>query len=481
MTTLARATSLRTPLRMATALATTMATTLATTLLGGCDLLTDPFSTNDFSGDPFPIAVERSSGAVILHAREQVGYLPAMIDVMAQFSIHDPGPLPSPEVMPRSLLLLSGPEEAPIPRARLSGSIVELHPCANTTANYRCEVGKDGALQSVHFTIGADLLAGDALRLELGADQAFLLPDIAGSDTDRSDACDALFSQPFRGGGTLLLGGTELPYVGRRIAISACAAPLFPLPPLDPDGATAAPAATGSVAKAGGPALGRAVVPSGPQHGLPLRDRGVDLLLVASTAVGVTLLSESAYDRYALASNLPLSASLPRDGAVTLQSGRIVGRNATVSSIALVGKSTKRGACGDVYAHRYLTFSDELSRCAPAQPNCPCDDLPCGAPAVVELPTAVPVLVIADAEPLLLGLRTELRPDEAEVDGVLGTDVLARLSVDIDYPNNRLLARCAAPADGATCLARPEYPNRDRLDRVRRCLANQVPASLVAR
>lgn len=449
---------------------------LAALAAGGCDLLTDPFSTNDFSGDPFPVAVERTSGAVILHAREQVGYLPAMIDVMAPFSIHDPGPSPTPEVMPRSLLLLSGPEGAPIPRARVSGPIVELHPCANTAANYRCEVGKEGALQSVHYTIGADLLAGDAVRLELGSNLLYLYPDIAGSDTDRSDACDALFSAPFRGGGTLLLGGTELPYIGRRIAISACAAPRFPEPPPDPD--EAAVAAPGGAARRADRRGEPARALPGPRLGLPLRDRGVDLLMVASTAVGVTLLSESAYDRYAIANNLPLSAALPQNGAVTLQSGRILGRSATLSSMALVGKSTQRGACGDVYAHRYLTYNDQLSQCTPSQPSCPCDNLPCGAPAVVELPTAVPVLVIADAEPLLLGLRTELRPDEAEVDGVIGTDLLARLSVDIDYPNNRVLARCAAPADGVACLARPEYPNRDRLDRIRRCLANQVPASL---
>lgn len=447
---------------------------IAALTAGGCDLLTDPFSTNDFSGDPFPVAVERTSGAVILHAREQVGYLPAMIDVMAPFSIHDPGPSPTPEVAPRSLLLLSGPEGAPIPRARVSGPVVELHPCASSAPNYRCEVGKEGALQSVHYTIGADLLAGDALRLELGSDLLYLYPDIAGSDTDRSDACDVLFAAPFRGGGTLLLGGTELPYIGRRIAISACAAPRFPDPPPDPDEV----AAVARPAGRHGPLAG--ALP-GPRLGLPLRDRGVDLLMVASTAVGVTLLSETAYDRYAIANDLPLSAALPQDGAVTLQSGRILGRSTTLSSMALVGKSTERGACGDVYAHRYLTYSDQLSQCTPSQPSCPCDNLPCGAPAVVELSTAVPVLVIADAEPLLVGLRTELRPDEAEVDGVIGTDLLARLSVDIDYPNNRVLARCAAPADGVACLARPEYPNRDRLDRIRRCLANQVPATLGVR
>jgi len=436
---------------------------LASISVTGCDLLTDPFSTNDFSGDPFPVPVALESGAVLLHAREQVGYFPALIDVMAPFSIHDPGPSSNAQVNQRSLLLLSGPEDAPIARARVAGSIVELHPCSSTDPNYRCEVGSDGALQSVHYTIGADLLAGDALRLDLSQQRMFLFPDIPGADSDRSDACDAVFAQPFRGGGTLLIGGTELPYVGRRIAISACAAPRFPAsPPLPDEDLEAA-------LRAGG---------RGPRLGLPPRERGVDLLLVASTSVGVTLIAESAYDRYALAEGLPLSATLPRTGGVTLQSGRIEGRPTTLSSLALVGKASERGACGDVYAHRYLTYDVVRSKCQPADRNCPCDDLPCGAPAVVELPTAVDVLIISDAEPLLLGLRTELRPDEAEVDGVIGTQLLARMSFDIDYPNNRLLARCAGPADGTSCLTRPEYPNPDRLDRIVRCLANQVPATL---
>jgi hypothetical protein len=435
--------------------------TLVPVAAAGCDLLTDPFSTNDFSGDPFPVPVALQSGAVLLHAREQVGYLPALIDVLAPFSIYDPGPSPAAQVNQRSLLLLSGPEEAPIARARVSGPIVDLHPCSNTDPNYRCEVGRDGALQSVHYTIGADLLAGDALRLDLSQQQLFLFPDIPGADSDRSDACDAVFSQPFRGGGTLLIGGTELPYVGRRIAISACAAPRFANPPLLPNENPDA-----------------ALLVAGPRFGLPPRERGVDLLLVASTSVGVTLLAESAYDRYALAEGLPRAATLPRTGGATLQSGRIACRPAKLSSLALVGKASARGACGDVYAHRYLTYDVVRSKCQPAERNCPCDNLPCGAPAVVELPTSVDVLLISDAEPLLLGLRTELRPDEAEVDGVIGTELLARMSFDIDYPNNRVLARCAGPADGTTCLTRPEYPNPDRLDRVVRCLANQVPSTI---
>lgn len=408
----------------------------------GCDLITEPFNTNDFSGDPYPIDIKLDNGAVLLSTRESVGEKASLLDVLAPFSIIDSGKASAPvSVRSRSLLLLSEPPASPgqlVARARLSGSIIELHPCEGDLV---CEVGADGNVSPVQVTVGADLLAGDALRLSLAQKQLFLFPDIAGSDAERARVCDAVFSGPFRGGGTLLIGGTELPFVGRRIAIPTCAKPV-PLVPPPPDP---------------------------PPGGIP-RQRGVDLLLMMSTSVGITLLSESAYERYRIYAGGAPSAALPA-GSVTLVSGTIEGRRASLASLALVGKSTERGACGDVFAHRFLTESEE---CTPNTPGCPCTRLPCGAPAVMELPEAVEVLIIPDSTPLLAGLRVELHPDEAEVDGVLGTDVLRRMTLDIDYPNNRVLMRCSpGPEDDATCVARPELPNNTELDyrcRVNACL-----------
>ncbi len=56
----------------------------------------------------------------------------------------------------------------------------------------------------------------------------------------------------------------------------------------------------------------------------------------------------------------------------------------------------------------------------------------------------IDVLVISDDEPVLQALRTELAPDQANVDGILGTEVMLGLVIDADYPNNRMLMRCPA-------------------------------------
>ncbi len=467
-------------------------------LLSGCDLLTDPFSTNDFSGDPFPIAVDTSSGAVSLFARgDGVAEGTALLDILAPVSIVDPSsPTAAPRIETRSLALLAPPDR--IQRALLSGQLIELHPCDTGVTDPaqlqdNCTVGGEGREQEISLTIGADLLAGDALRLELQQRRMFLLPDIAGTDSDRSDACDAVFSQPFRGGGTLLIGGTELPYLGRRIVITACANPIE-VTPLNPT--LLAPAARlASLLPPWAASWAPRAVPT---------QRGIDLLLVTSTAVSETLLSESAYRRYLL-SVMPddqIDAFLAAQpaGYVTLISGRVDGRRATLPSLALVGKSTERGACGDVYAHRYLTRDDNLnppfmeeldeedqdgiiSACLPGTVDCPCDSLPCGAPAIVELAGSgdaqLNVLVIPDDNPLLVGLRTELHPDEAEVDGVIGNELISRLSFDVDYPNNRVLARCAEPVNGGSCLARPELPNFEYGQRMTCCLAPLCPVDTI--
>ncbi|HRC55294.1 MAG TPA: hypothetical protein PKU97_05180, partial [Kofleriaceae bacterium] len=312
-----------------------------------------------------------------------------------------------------------------VARALLEGPVLELHPCDEPT----CVVGNSGAEIPFQVVLGADLFAGDALRLDLGKSRISVFPDIAGSASQRTALCEAVFPEPFRGGGTLVLGGTEVPYVGRRITVSSCVAPK-----------------TTDV----------------------ISERGTDLMLLVSTALGPTLLSESAYQRYRVVRQaqtglpVPELATLPA-AAVTIPSGRLQGRTTTLPALTLVGQATDRGACGEVYWHKVLLEDD----CEPQNRTklCTAKKERCGAPAMVELSRPVQVLVIADAEPLLAGLRTELHPETPEVDGVLGTELLRSLELDIDYPNNRLLARCSA----AQCTIFPDLPNLDTCERARSC------------
>jgi hypothetical protein len=406
---------------------------LAAALLGGCNYLTDSFVINTFSGDPFPTTVDTSSGAIVVGVQEQdLTMRTAVLDVLSPITLIDRGPDVAQSVDYPPLVLVGehvsgGPFD--LPRARFEApQVLTLHPCAEPT----CAVGTPTSPRPFDAIIGLDTFASDALRLHLAADpttdpdQIFILPDIGGDETHRTRACDAVFPTPFRGGGTLLVGGTELAFSNWRIVVDTCIAP-------DPD-----PAKLQS-------------------------QRGTDALLVASTAIGITLLDRSAYNRYhQLDPTTPGYDDLTDLETVLLPSGAISGRKTTLPSVAFVAKSgsSPRAPCRQVYAHHFLTPRDCLS----TDTDCPCDggDTFCNVPAVVELkpPAGIDILVVDDDNFTLQALRTELRPDQPEVDGILGTDALRTLELDVDYPNARLLGRCSV--DRSICTTRPELVAGDR-------------------
>lgn len=397
----------------------------------GCTLITDSFLTNDFSGDEYPIEVEISSGAVMLGLRqagaEDRG---AVLDLLSPVTLVDPGPMASPSVSIADVHLLGangpgGPIEQP--RAKLTeAQLIALHPCDTDD----CVVGSAASPLPYQAIIGADVLAGDAVRLRLSDSQIFVLPDIGGDTKHRTYACDAVFPSPYRGGGTLIIAGTELAFGGRRIALQACLG-------ADPD-------------------------PAKPQG-----QRGADALLVMSTSVGVSILGETAYARYRIAHpSAPALATLP-SLTVNLPSGPITGNLTTLETLALVASSSSspRAACRQVYgSHLILQRDCEIGE------DCPCEngDTFCAQPAIVELrpPTGLEVLVVSDANPILQALRTELRPDQAEVDGILGTNALRTAEIDVDYPHNRVLARCSAEG----CVTRPELQDRTDRTQIQGCL-----------
>ncbi|MGE5182589.1 MAG: hypothetical protein ACM31C_11025 [Acidobacteriota bacterium] len=403
-------------------------------LLAGCSYVTDSFTTNDFSGDPFPFPIENAGGAIVIGVQPDGDTVhTGVLDVMSPVTIVDHGPQAAPTIDFPNVTLFgvrAATGELDLPRAKLiEPQLVTLHPCSGP----ECDVGTDASPTAITSIVGMNAFASDALRLDLANGQIFILPDIAGDETARSYACDAVFPLPFRGGGTLLVGGTEVPFANWRIAIGACFAP-------DPN-------------------------PSALQSA-----RGADMLLVASTSIGTSLLAATSYQRYhdeqcpntSVPCAIPDVATLPVASAF-LPSGLVTGHLATIPSLALVGNSTSRprAPCRQVYANHYLAVQNCDN---PADPStCPCynaSDSPhtsafCAAPATVELAPAagLPMLVIDDADPTLQALRAELRPNQPEVDGVLGTSALQGLQLDLDYPHARLLGRCS---DASVCSARPE-------------------------
>jgi hypothetical protein len=108
--------------------------------------------------------------------------------------------------------------------------------------------------------------------------------------------------------------------------------------------------------------------------------------------------------------------------------------------------------------------------------DCPCKngDAFCNVPAILELtpPGGIDVLVVDDTDPTLQALRTELRPDQPEVDGILGTNVLRGAEIDVDYPHDRLIARCP----GGNCSARPGLALAQDVCQINRCITGSATA-----
>lgn len=409
-------------------------------LLAGCEYITGSFERNPFSGDPYPILIDNHYGALVIGVNE-VGTTEqrtGVLDVLSPLTLIDRGPGLAPRIDLTSLVLEGARTpggELDLPRALLKDhNVATLHPCDAMT----CEVGTGIEPLGFDALVGMDSFGGDALRLHLATSEITILPDIAGDELHRSRSCDAVFPEPFRGGGTLLIGGAEVVFANWRIAIDACIAP-------------------------------------SPDPLLVQNARGVDALFVLSTAIGTSMINESTYERMRQLDpvrglDTPPLDMLP-EHTLFLPSGPVVGRLTSLPGLALVGNSSTspRAPCRQVYASHFLAERD----CITGEAECPCTDNTsldngCQAPAMVELSASAPisVLVVPDADPTLQALRAELRPNRPEVDGILGTEALHAFELDLDYPHLRLLARCVDPT---LCSARPLLVNSEARAYVNGC------------
>ncbi|HUQ03246.1 MAG TPA: hypothetical protein VM261_12175 [Kofleriaceae bacterium] len=369
---------------------------------------------DDVAGDPFPIAVDRAGGAFVvgLKADGDQFVRTAVVDVLSPLTILDQAAEVAPARRSGTLDLME-PEQADgsrITRVRWDATVLGMHPCASGAP---CEIGAAGQPLEIGAVIGGDILRRNAITFEPRTDTMYVLPDVAGDNETRGDACEVVVPRPFYGGGTLRIGDTEVGFAGTRVALGVCLSP-------DPDA---------------------------PEP----KDRGTDAALVLSTGIGLSIIGEARYAAWADANGGPALSTLPPAFAL-LPSGLVQGRLGRIDRLAIVGTSTApRGACREVFAHHLLSDRN----CAPTDgDDCPCEnDSSCQVAAIAEISPATPieVVVVPDEDPLLQSLRAELRPEQPEVDGILGMNALATTAFDVDYPNNRLLFRCVA----AGCVARP--------------------------
>jgi hypothetical protein len=373
------------------------------------------------SGDAFPIHAGRAGGAFIVAFTSDVdpagaAARPAVVDVLSPITIIDlEDRAPRRSAVELTMLAPPTPGAATVvARARFDTTALLLHPCATAGP---CPIGDPAAPTLIGAVIGADTLRGDAVRFEPDTSTMYVVDELGGSDEARDQACDALLPAPFYGGGTLVVGDTELGFDGLRIAVDVC---LLPAQPRD----------------------------------RPLAVAGTDAAMVLSTGLGVSILGEARYQQWRDETKAPALSTLP-EATVLLPGGPVEGRLATIPAIDIGGGgSSSRGACHDGYANRLLTARNCLDT-----DDCPCGDDPfCAAPAVLELapPAPIDVVVVPDTSPVLQALRAELRPARPEIDGILGIGALGGAVVDVDYPNNRVLLRCVPPAED--CVADPSAP-----------------------
>ncbi|HEY4243619.1 MAG TPA: hypothetical protein VGM88_27590 [Kofleriaceae bacterium] len=417
-------------------------------LLAGCDLITDSFRVNNFSGDAYPIHIDESTGAVVVGIREDgVPDRIGIIDVLSPVTIADSGTQEASANLYANLTIMGAASPGGalnVPRAEFTDTtLYSAHPCDAAD----CSVGTDDTNEVFSVIIGGNSLAGDALRLRLGDDEIFVLADVGGSDTNRTQSCDAVFDSPYRGGGTLVIAGTETSFGNYRPTVQACLGP-------DSDATVK----------------------------LPQQARGTDAEFVISTAIGTSILGEVAYSRYVAGHpSAPALADLPM-GSVYLPSGPVTGHVATLPALTLVATSgsNPRAPCRQAYSSHFFMESEsgtstgfrECHHPDDGSEDCPCDadntDEFCAVPGIVELTPAagVPVLVIPDSDPTLQALRIEESPDQPEVDGLLGNDVLGAMELDLDYPHDRILGRCTT----TECQTRPEIDDTDDRDAVCTCI-----------
>lgn len=388
--------------------------------------------------DPFPIRFDDSQGVVTLGADFGAGAVPAVLDTLAPVTVIDPlttGGSVDAARRRRVEITLLGLDQAgspSVPRARFPDtSAIELHPCPGDAL---CRIGAGPAMVDFGVLLGTDILGRASLRIDFAAKELRFFPEMAGTEADLTSDCQAVYQSAFAGGGTMLVGGTEVPYSGRRAVIGAC---------LD-------------------------------QVDAPVdSERGTDALLAISTGTGVSLLAASAYDRYAEATGAPARGELVA-GQLLLASGPTdvlfteIGRAALVGSLS--DETGQRGPCRELYLNRLMS----VNACNQGQVEpCPCPDGDafCRTAAAVDLTGPIAVAVVPDDHPLLQSLRDELRPERPELDGVLGAAALGRLRIEFDYPNGRMAARCRVPLG---CTTLPAVRSEDELDDLERCRSEDL-------
>jgi hypothetical protein len=275
---------------------------------------------------------------------------------------------------------------------------------------------------------------------------------------------------------------TDLPASDSDLAANGYAVVKFNL-----RGATSAATASGSGRP--GPPSSRVVMrvcgnpptfdPNGPAQTcntgeVELQAAGTNLLLALSTGHGPLVLSASAWQRLGGQVPSPLGAG---ESALysPLVADPVPAHWVTVSRLALVdGDSGDAwpGACAELARGRRIEWTlanQDNGACFQ-----PCDvsgGVALPAAAYLEIGSDLPAAVVSDNSDLMSNLNEDF-PSGAQVDGVIGTEALAEIRIEIDnvsQPQGRLVAACEPGADRQTCWAVPRCVSPSAASQTNRC------------
>jgi hypothetical protein len=209
---------------------------------------------------------------------------------------------------------------------------------------------------------------------------------------------------------------------------------------------------------------------------------GIDLAMVLDTGVGPMVLSRTAWLR--VVAELATQPG-PPPAPVEVPGGELLIATwptpipatwSTLPRFAMVdletGPATDPGPCVELARARrleqvsYQVVQDAMNQVQTMACTQPCDadprepDKAQNSAAYLELTGQIPVAIIPDDSAYLQGLRFDLRPEQPEVDGVIGAGALGRSRVEIDYVSSpsRAVFSCESDASRGECFAAARCP-----------------------
>ena len=438
-----------------------------------------------------PLPVKERRGVVGLHAFGSVGGgdpFPLLIDTGSVLTARSVAGDLGQRITPRRLQLLDADG---ILRARFEEVAVLDGQLG------RAGIGPGGLDLSVRGgVLGGDLLQRFSVDLQYGpcGPRVALLPAEVACSCTIASQCPPRAVLPFTlaGGGTLHLDQQVYVYPPTRVTVDVCVQPRR-----DPD------------------SRGESCVKDGAFNAAEYSldgSPGVDARLLVATGFAGLILGASLHDRLGGRPFAQLERSTPiyfpgRSEPVLAATASLGSLKEQRAAIALVERLGLLGPCGELNRSRRLrAHRPEMGpppRCDAPDNECPgrrCPDgrscgadrdcggapcrnssclqcLPCGecndargtnrrndlnqpAAAYVELDGPLPIYVLDDASPVLREVNFDVRPALSDVEGIVGSELLARLRARIDYPGSRLLLRCAD--EGRGCRTFPRYicPNQ---------------------